>query len=829
MHLRSKPKVVLLGMMTKMPVAGVVWQNMHYLVGFERLGCEVYYVEQHARTPSMFMDTEADDGSGKAAAFISKTLRRFDLADRWAFHALHEDGRCYGMSETRLRNLYASADLIINLHGGTTPLPEHYATGRLVYLETDPVQLQIELHDGLQSSLDFLEPHCAFFTFGENLGSPDCGLPTPARFHFKPTRQPVVCDFWETPQHDPGEAFTSIGNWQQHWRTISFRGETYTWSKHHEFLKFIDLPSRTPQPLELALSSCEPAEQQMLEAKGWHVRNGLAVSLDPDVYRDYIASSRGEFTVAKDQNIRLRSGWFSDRAATYLAAGRPVITQETGFSNHLPTGAGLLGFSTMEEIVASLDAVNGDYEKHSRAAHEIAREFFNYDVVLGRILDELGVSTRAVAAATARPLPSHLPLTPVSRRPIKLPEITERTVLNRPVPAFVTRRDAAGFDASIVVVTHDGLVFTRMCLESILANPGNANAEIVIVDNASADGTPDYLRSLAARNPQVRAIFNERNEGFARANNQGLATASGHVLVLLNNDTIVAPGWLDRLIAHLRDGAIGLAGPVTNRIGNEAEIETHYRSYGEMLELVRSTAQAHAGQHFDIPTPCMFCLALRRDVLEQLGPLDEQFEVGLLEDDDYALRARAAGFRLICAEDVFVHHFGEASFGNLVPTGEYERVLRANQQRFEAKWGRPWQPYARRHNGAYEDLKQRIRGIVGEVTPAGATVLVVSKGDDELLALDGRAAWHFPRTADGTYAGCYPADAAAAIAHLEELRAAGADFLIVPAPSIWWLDHYSGFKSHLLSCYAETVHRPDICMVYSLRSLVTGSDHLGLP
>jgi hypothetical protein len=144
---RPERTIVLLGMMTKMPVAGVVWQTIHYLIGLRRLGWDVYYVESHARTPSMLMERESDDGSALAAAFIEKVMRRFDLQDRWAYVALHDDGRCFGMSRERLGRLYSSAALIINLHGGTAPLPEHSATDRLVYLETDPVQLQIELHD----------------------------------------------------------------------------------------------------------------------------------------------------------------------------------------------------------------------------------------------------------------------------------------------------------------------------------------------------------------------------------------------------------------------------------------------------------------------------------------------------------------------------------------------------------------------------------------------------------------------------------------------------------------------------------------------------------
>src|SRR5918997_5352277 len=221
--------------MSKTPVAGVVWQTVHYLLGFRRLGYDVYYVEAHARTPSMLMEHEDDDSSGMAASFIADVMRRFDLGGRWAYHALHADGRCYGLSEGQLKQLYRSAALLINLHGGTVPLPEHSATGRLVYLETDPVAPQIELHDNVQWTVDFLEQHCALFTFGENYGKPDCELPVSERFDFRPTRQPVVLDLWRPHGDGAGRAFTTIGNWRQPWREVRFQGETYRWSKHYEF------------------------------------------------------------------------------------------------------------------------------------------------------------------------------------------------------------------------------------------------------------------------------------------------------------------------------------------------------------------------------------------------------------------------------------------------------------------------------------------------------------------------------------------------------------------------------------------------------------------
>jgi hypothetical protein len=259
-------------------------------------------------------------------------------------------------------------------------------------LETDPVQLQIELYEQRPDTIAFLEPHCAFFTFGENYGAPDCGLPVSDRFRFYPTRQPVVLDFWNDAGVLPGDGFTTIGNWEQQWRQVAFRGETYHWSKHFEFMKFIDLPSRAPAGFrfELGLASYDEAVETMLREKGWQVRPAMEFSLDIDAYRRFIAASRGEFTVAKDQNVRLRSGWFSDRSATYLAAGRPVITQDTGFGNSLPTGEGLFSFRTMEQVLAALEAVRLDYASNSRAAQRVAREYFASDRVLGQLLDRLG-------------------------------------------------------------------------------------------------------------------------------------------------------------------------------------------------------------------------------------------------------------------------------------------------------------------------------------------------------------------------------------------------------------------------------------------------------
>ncbi len=816
-------KIVLFGMMSNKAVAGIAHLTMPYVVGLERLGYEAFYVEAHGSWPTQLQDPDdkTGDGSMEAVAYIERVVRSFGFEGRWAYHALHSDGACYGMSSVELRRLYETADLFLNLHGGTCPPEELAGDDRLVLIDTDPVGFQIDACQGKEDVLELLGAHAAFFSWGENLGNPDCRVPIPPGIRFRPTRIPVLLDLWDSDDVAAGEVFTTIGNWQQRDEDIEYEGETYHWSKHHEFLKFLQLPARTEQLFELALASYDDDVLRMLEEHGWHVRPAAEISYDLDAYRRYILGSRGEFTVAKDQNVRLRSGWFSDRSATYLASGRPVITQETGFSNALPTGEGLFGFSTMDEILAAIDEINSDYTKHSTAAREIAREYFDANRVLARLLENVGLASRQPARAqpfedpAPGALPKDLVLDVVSRRPLELPAQTVARVRNLEAPRDAqAQRDFP--KASIVIVTFGDLVPTRLCMESILDNTDRPPYEVIVVDNGSSEEARLYLGRIASQQPHVHALFNDENLGFARACNLGLEAARGEILVLLNNDTIVPPSWLAGLVRPLEDPGIGLVGPVTNRIGNEAEILAWYQTYGELLEFAAERRRNWRDAVLDIGTATMFCLAMRRDTFERVGPLDERFEVGLLEDDDYSLRAREAGYRIVCAEDVFVHHFGEASFGALFATGEYNDVLAANKHRFEEKWGTPWKPYRRRQERVYEEILERVRETVRRAVPAGAHVLVASRGDERLLDLDGRRAGHFPQESAGVYAGHYPADGRAAVVHLERLRANGAEYLVFPSTSLWWLDHYRELASHLQNRYRELVRDDDTCAIFAL-------------
>ena len=388
----TRGPVVVFGIAFLYPLAGVTWQFLHYLVGLRRLGFDPYYVEDSSRwvyDPALG-DFTPDPARNIAA--VLPALQAHGFGDRWACRVHALDGRCYGLPESRLRALYRDAVAMLNVTGAQEVREEHLGGARRLYVETDPVASQLGVAEGDPKTIEQLAAHDVLFTYGENLGRPDCGVPI-ERFTWQPTRQPVVLDFWPPAPPTEHAPYTTIATWR-HQNDRVFRGETYYWSKEREFLKVLDLPRRCPAPIELALDITPDAPQTepLLREHGWRVVPAADVSRDVMVYRDYVRASRGEFTVAKDQNIRLRSGWFSDRSACYLAAGRPVVTQETGFSSILPTGRGLFGWLDEGEIVAAVDAIERDYAGNCRAAREIAAEYFAAETVLGSLMERAGLS-----------------------------------------------------------------------------------------------------------------------------------------------------------------------------------------------------------------------------------------------------------------------------------------------------------------------------------------------------------------------------------------------------------------------------------------------------
>lgn len=285
-------------------------------------------------------------------------------------------------------------------------------------------------------------------------------------------------------------------------------------------------------------------------------------------------------------------------------------------------------------------------------------------------------------------------------------EVAERRAMAR-ANTWATR--AAALEAScdtlfplvsVLVVTYNGLDVNTLCLESVLGRTRYPHIEVVVVDNASTDGTPAYLTERAARDPRLKVSLRRENLGFARANNLAASLASGRVLVFLNNDTIVPPECLSRLVAHLDDPSVGLVGPLTNWSGNETRIDVPYRGLDEIEAFSHAHTSTRLGRRFDIAMLAFFCVAMRRDDYDRLGPLDERFGVGMFEDDDYARRVRAAGLTCVCAEDAFVHHWGRASFGAL-DQSFYDALFAQNRAYFESKWGK-WEAHRARSTAALE-------------------------------------------------------------------------------------------------------------------------------
>jgi GT2 family glycosyltransferase len=240
---------------------------------------------------------------------------------------------------------------------------------------------------------------------------------------------------------------------------------------------------------------------------------------------------------------------------------------------------------------------------------------------------------------------------------------------------------------SVVVVTYNNRELNRLCLESLLARTEWPNREILVVDNASSDGTVPLLDEMAERHADLRVVKLGTNRGFPAAVNIGLSETAGIHLVLLNNDTVVPRGWATALVRHLeRNPRLGLVGPVTNAIANEARVDVGYRDLADMPAWAAGWMRRHDGETFSIPMLAFFCVALRRRLLDEVGLLDERFGVGLFEDGDYNRRARERGWDIRCALDAFVHHWQMASFRRL-GRDEYLRVYEENRKRFEEKWG----------------------------------------------------------------------------------------------------------------------------------------------
>ena len=367
---------------------GHTWVFLQYLLGLRRLGHEVVLVDR--LEPDMCLDATGrpcDVEDSENLRYLAAVMERFGLGERWA--VLYGGGRrSLGMSRAALEGAADESALILNVNGFVDDPEVMRRAGLRAYLDIDPGFGQMWRALGLH---DMFAGHDAFVTIGERIGAPDCKVPT-CGLDWITTPQPVVLEEWPTTGAPAQGAFTSVASWRGPFAPIEYEGVTYG-LRVHEFRRFAELPRRVTERLEVALDihEAETPDLELLAANGWQLADPALAASDPWAYRDYVRDSKAELMIAKGMYVTSRSGWVSDRSICYLASGRPVAAQETGFSELYPAGAGLLAFEDLDGAVTAVETIAGDYEHHARAARRLAEEHFDSDKVLRRLLRELGI------------------------------------------------------------------------------------------------------------------------------------------------------------------------------------------------------------------------------------------------------------------------------------------------------------------------------------------------------------------------------------------------------------------------------------------------------
>jgi hypothetical protein len=376
-------RIVVTGLIATYPLGGVSWDYIAYVAGFARLGHQVFYLED---TGNWFYDPRSQTFTDDVSFSLRYLTEAFDyvgldMKDRWS--VVSPDGVYHGAALAAVERFCRQADLFLNISGSCWLRERYQGARRNAFLDSDPCYSQAKL-------LRWAGPqmHDCFLTFAENIGDPSCQVPL-CGLSWHPTRQPIVLDHWAPHFEADAEAFTTVMSWKTDVTLPSFDGVTYG-GKDVEFRKFVDLPAHTPAVLEMAVAGGAPFDD--LRRRGWRLTDPQAKSGSMDAYRRYLAQSRGEWSIAKNAYVASRSGWFSTRSAAYLALGKPVVVQDTGFSAIYPTGSGLFAFTTMQEAVDGLAAVNADYRRHCDAARALAEEQFDSDRVLSRLLRDVGLS-----------------------------------------------------------------------------------------------------------------------------------------------------------------------------------------------------------------------------------------------------------------------------------------------------------------------------------------------------------------------------------------------------------------------------------------------------
>jgi hypothetical protein len=380
----SRLRIIVLGYIVRGPLGGLVWHHLQYIIGLAELGHDVYFVEDSGDSlwccydPTRhIIDTDPTYGLQLAR----RTFERVGLGERWAYYDAHTS-RWLGPCAARILSICASADLVLNLGGVASLRPWVMQIPVRALVDTDPVFTQIQHLTNAVLWNQALQ-HTAFLSFGENIGRGPCAIPTDG-LPWQPTRQPICLDAWPLTVGPAQGKFTTVMQWESY--AAPEYGQIRYGMKSDSFGPYMDLPQSTGAILELAVGG-PTAPRPLLASAGWELRNPLEVAVDPWTYQHYIRQSKAEFTVAKHGYVISRSGWFSERSAAYLASGRPVVTQETGFADWLEVGSGVMSFTTPEEALGAIAEVNTRYAFHCQAARAIAEEYFDARKVLTRLIE----------------------------------------------------------------------------------------------------------------------------------------------------------------------------------------------------------------------------------------------------------------------------------------------------------------------------------------------------------------------------------------------------------------------------------------------------------
>jgi hypothetical protein len=389
-------RIIVTGLVAQYPLGGVAWDYMQWVIGLARLGHDVYYVEDNNQWPYNPLEGGLSKDCRFNLRYLDQLMRRFALPNRWAYRFAWR-GEWFGLPEHRRRDVLKTADVLVNVSGVLARLEEYRCIPKLVYVDSDPVFTHVKLQRGQDEFRSIVDSHDVHFTFGETLPEPlrDTG------HEWHPIRQPIVLSEWH-PEAASRKAFTTIMNWTSY-KPVAYDGRTYG-QKDEELARFLDLPRAVnPTELELALNAGKTrrAPFELLAHRGWKVVDPAEVCPDLDSYRRYVQSSLAEWSVAKNGYVEGSSGWFSCRSACYLACGKPVVLQDTGYSKVLPTGRGIVAFSTFEDAVAGIQSVVEHYDEHSEAARALAESRFDSDAVLGSLI-ERAFQDRPATATAAR-------------------------------------------------------------------------------------------------------------------------------------------------------------------------------------------------------------------------------------------------------------------------------------------------------------------------------------------------------------------------------------------------------------------------------------------